>query len=322
MASYTIGANFSGGKGVAAAWVYPVSSQTTTGTGHTSSDPLDLDAGDTLTIEIGSSSGPGTAVISGFSIFTDNSNATVGGGNSITRTVASGGTTADTLTITKTTTTGSSASDDFFLERQGPQPPVMDIANHFNQQESTTVTVQVDLTSTGSGGTLKYAAGTSATTPPSTGWQTSNQFTQNRETTKYYWASQDEDTAGQFSTSSKVEVAADPILTSMPAASSATHGMIVNNSAGRLAFSTRRRSLVLQYTNTYTLGAGASTTISNIDGANDKDLVLVFIEGISNYATTGTGNAVKVSGRTSSSITITNSGNQSKSFRVKVVRVT
>ena len=204
----------------------------------------------------------------------------------------------------------------------GLTAPAIDYASHFNQQNSTTVTVQVNLNSNGTGGTLKYAAGTSASTPPSSGWQTSSTFTQNRGTTKYYWASQDENASGSFSSSSKAEVAADPILTSMPSTAAAPYGMLVFNDQNRLAFSTRRRTMVLQYTNTYTLAAGANTTISNIDGASDKDKVAVLIEGISNYSHTGTGNAVKISSRTSNSITITNSGSQSKSFRVKVLRVT
>lgn len=199
MASYTIGANFEGGKGLSAAWVYPVSSQTTTGTGHTSSNPLELEIGDTLTIEIGSSSGPGTAVISGFSIFTDNSDATVGASSSITRTVASGGTTADTLTITKTSTT-SSTSDDFFLERQALNNTPIISSVGITGGATSNMTATVNLSYSGVTGTLEYAQ-TTTNSLPSTGWQTSNQFTHPRPpaagpapSTRYYWASRNRNT--------------------------------------------------------------------------------------------------------------------------------
>lgn len=316
MANYTIGANFQGGKGLSAAWVYPVSSQTTTGTGHTSSNPLELEVGDTLTIEIGSSSGPGTAVLSGFSIFTDNSDATVGGGSSITRTVASGGITADTLTITKTTTTGSSASDDFFLERQGPQPPVIEYVYH-TDGNTNTPSVFVILDSQGSGGTLKYAQSTTNSVP-STGWQTSSGFTQTRGTTRYYWASQNEGTAG-FSTSEELLIpSANPNLTSFP---SSTYGLAVFNSDGNPMYTNRRRSVVLVYSNSITLSAGATTTISNIEGADDIDQTFVSITGVNSYYSSGTGGEVDISSRTSTSVTIRNTDTvTTRTVKVQIFR--
>ena len=64
---------------------------------------------------------------------------------------------------------------------------------------SPNVTATVNLSSNGSGGTLEYARGTHPTTPPSTGWQTSNQFTHARGDAWYYFASQDRNNSG-FST--------------------------------------------------------------------------------------------------------------------------
>ena len=322
MANYNVFIEQEGGPKTNPVCIVEYPENTTTGTGHTSGSPLELEQGDTLTFDLADTSiGPGGVTISGFSVFTDNSNIIVTNiSGALVKTVATGGVTTNTLTFTKSSN-NTTATDNLFVKRIGDTPPVMDIANHFNNQAAS-VTVQVDLTSNGSGGTLKYAAGDSASTPPSTGWQTSNQFTQARETTKYYWASQDEDTAGKFSSSSKVEVAANPVLTAMPSASAAQYGIQVYNDQNRLAFSSRRRTLVLQYTNTYTLAAGANTTISNVANANDKDQVAIFIEGIGNYSHTGTGNAVKISARTSNSVTITNSGSESKTFRVKIMRVT
>lgn len=77
-------------------------------------------------------------------------------------------------------------------------PPVISSVVH-NNAYSANVTTTVNLSSNGSGGTLKYAQ-TTTNSVPSSGWQTSNQFTAGhpRNTTRYYWASQDEDTAGAF----------------------------------------------------------------------------------------------------------------------------
>ena len=317
MASYTIGANYQGGKGLSAAWVYPVSSQTTTGTGHSSSTPLELDAGDTVTIEIGSSSGPGSATISGFSIFTDNSDLVVGAGGSYTRTVASGGATTDTLTITKTIVGGSSASDDFFLERTSPYTaPVIEYVYH-TDGDTTTPSVFVILDSQGSGGTLKYAQSTSNSVP-STGWQTNSGFTQTRGTTRYYWASQNEGTDG-FSTSEELIIpSANPNLSSFP---SSTYGLSVFNSNGNPMYTTRRRSVVLVYSNSITLSAGGTTTISNIDGADDIDQTFVAITGINSYYSTGTGGEVDISNRTSTSVTIRNTDTvSSRTVKVQIFR--
>lgn len=62
-----------------------------------------------------------------------------------------------------------------------------------------TFSVTVDLSSLGTGpaNSLKFAQSTNAVVP-STGWQSSNEFTQSRNTTRYYWASRDENAAGSF----------------------------------------------------------------------------------------------------------------------------
>ena len=69
---------------------------------------------------------------------------------------------------------------------------------------SPTATVTVTLSSNGSGGVLKYAQGDTSTPPQpqdssgSSSWQTSNQFTQTEDTTKYYFVSQAENFSGAF----------------------------------------------------------------------------------------------------------------------------
>ena len=61
-----------------------------------------------------------------------------------------------------------------------------------NNAASSSVTTTVNLSSTGSGGTLQYIKTNSSATPAynDSGWQTSNIFTQARDTNFFYWAQQ------------------------------------------------------------------------------------------------------------------------------------
>lgn len=82
-------------------------------------------------------------------------------------------------------------------------PTISSVTN--NNASAANVTTTVNLSSNGSGGTLKYAQTTSNSVPAS-GWQTGNTFSHPRGTTRYYWASQDEDTSGAFDDSGGVSV--------------------------------------------------------------------------------------------------------------------
>ena len=83
--------------------------------------------------------------------------------------------------------------------------PVISSVTHNNASNST-VTATVNLSSNGSGGTLKYAQSASNSVPTS-GWQTSSQFSHTRGTTRYYWASQATNTSGAYSSSVSLYVA-------------------------------------------------------------------------------------------------------------------
>jgi len=75
-----------------------------------------------------------------------------------------------------------------------------------NDAASANVTATVNLSSSGSGGTLKYAQVNSSGAPPSSGWQTSNTFSHPRGQTRYYWASRDENTSGTYGGSVSLSV--------------------------------------------------------------------------------------------------------------------
>jgi hypothetical protein len=71
---------------------------------------------------------------------------------------------------------------------------------------SSTVGVTVSVTSNGSGGNLEFAQ-TTTNSVPATGWQSSSSFNQPNNSTRYYWASQDQDTSGTFASSVTFTVA-------------------------------------------------------------------------------------------------------------------
>ena len=303
MATYTVYIAFTAGKGSSARFRYPTTSGTT-GVGHSSSNPLQLNAGDNVKfVEVSGSGGGGT--VSGLDLFTNNANFSYSGGDGIgeiaDRTVASGTTPSSVDTITVTPAIGSDGDNFYFQRTSSFGSPVIDYVYH-TDGNTTTPSVFVILDDQGSGGTLKYAQSTTNSVP-STGWQTASGFTQTRGTTRYYWASQNEGTEG-FSTSKELIIpSANPNLTSFP---SSTYGLAVFNSNGNPMYTTRRRSVVLVYSNSITLSAGATTTISNIDGADDIDQTFVSITGVNSYYSTGTGGEVDISSRTSTSVTIRN----------------
>ena len=88
-------------------------------------------------------------------------------------------------------------------------PPVISSVTHNNVSNST-VTATVNLSSTGSNGTLQYAQ-TTSNSVPSSGWQTGSTFSHPRGTTRYYWASQATNTSGAYSSS--VSLYVQPLAT-------------------------------------------------------------------------------------------------------------
>ena len=82
--------------------------------------------------------------------------------------------------------------------------PSINYVQH-NNAAAANVTTAINLTSSGSGGTLKYAQ-TSSNSVPASGWQTSTSFSHPRGTTRYYWASQDEDTSGAYGSSASLAI--------------------------------------------------------------------------------------------------------------------
>ena len=173
MANYNVTLNAGIGKGSFAIWEYNGS---TSGVGHTSSNPLDVNGGDTVTFIAGS--GSGAKLIQGLAIFTDNTNISIAaGGANVVRTVASGSLVVDTIIGYNG---GQSVSDNFFLERQASTTTTAPTASSvtFNNPASANTTATVNLSATGSGGTLQYACEVGDTTPDN--WQSGSTFTISR----------------------------------------------------------------------------------------------------------------------------------------------
>lgn len=94
---------------------------------------------------------------------------------------------------------GTTAGVDILVTWEGTPAITAPVINNVtdNNASASSVTATVNLTSNGSGGTLEYAQ-TTTTAVPTTGWQASSSFSHPRGTTRYYWASQDQDTSGAY----------------------------------------------------------------------------------------------------------------------------
>ena len=174
MANYNIYIDQTGGPKTFPTIEIEYPENTVTGVGHTSGNPLDLEIGDTLTFQnADTSTGAGTTVISSLGIFTDNSDI-----NLLTNTastfqviVASGGTTADTITFNKTTAAGTATEQFFYVERQAASSIVSPTSTNVTTetQAINTATVAYDVTfnlsNAGSGGTYEYAIEQGDSTP-------------------------------------------------------------------------------------------------------------------------------------------------------------
>lgn len=125
----------------------------------------------------------------------------------------------------------------FTVTRQTAPPvaPVISSVTH-NNAAASSVTATVNLSSTGSNGTLEYAQSTS-TSVPSTGWQSSASFSHPRGTTRYYWASRNRNSSGISSRASLSVgyLAADPsvVATSSTIAFAATSATTTVNGLDR-----------------------------------------------------------------------------------------
>lgn len=92
---------------------------------------------------------------------------------------------------------GTTAYDPLRIRTEIISPPVISSVTN-NDPDSVNVTATVNLSSSGSGGTLRYAQST-GTTIPAAGWQTSASFSHPRGTTRYYWASRAQSSPGGVS---------------------------------------------------------------------------------------------------------------------------
>jgi hypothetical protein len=141
----------------------------------------------TITVSIGNKA-------TGHDYYVDGSG--IGSATSISRTLASaaGSQATYVLTVVRPTTYGGNGSvvsdGSVTVTRQadsGSAPVLSSVTNNNESQPIPTATV--NLSSSGSGGTLAYAQ-TSSNSAPSSGWQPGSTFSHARPTTKYYWARQ------------------------------------------------------------------------------------------------------------------------------------
>ena len=200
MANFTLQLSVGVTKGAGASWFYVQNS-----VGHSYGNPVDVEIGDTVTFTRGTSSN-GTGYVKLLSIFTNNADITLtASAPTVVRTIATGGTTLDS--VRGEGTVASHGTDDFFLERQAAQTIVAPAINYVqhNNAAAANVTAAINLSSSGSGGTLQYAQSTSNSVP-SSGWQSSTSFAHPRGTTRYYWASRSQNSSGTYGSSASLAV--------------------------------------------------------------------------------------------------------------------
>jgi hypothetical protein len=200
MANFTLQLSVGVTKGAGASWFYVQNS-----VGHSSGNPVDVEIGDTVTFTRGTSSN-GTGYVKLLSIFTNNADITLtASAPTVVRTIATGGTTLDS--IRGEGIVASHGTDDFFLERQAAQTIVAPAINYVqhNNAAAANVTAAINLSSSGSGGTLQYAQSTSNSVP-SSGWQSSTSFAHPRGNTRYYWASRSQNSSGTYGSSASLAV--------------------------------------------------------------------------------------------------------------------
>ena len=171
MANFTVTLRVGVAKGAAAQW--------TTGIGGLSSgDPIDVQIGDTVTFTRDAANSNGTAKVRLLNIFTSNADIDLTAASpTVVRTVASGGTTLDSISGRNQ---GESVTDDLFIERQAAVTVSAPTASSvtFNNPASANTTATVNLSASGSGGTLEYALSLTDSTPDN--WQSGSTFTVSR----------------------------------------------------------------------------------------------------------------------------------------------
>ena len=166
-----------------------VSPGSTTGSLGSSSNPLEVSVGDTVRFRTSNTSGADSdPTISVLNIFTDNADIDLPQSGAYTdRVVGNGENVTDTFSFSVSDAYGSSSRNQYF-ERVGGITAPSGISVASDNAAAASVTATVSLTSNGSGGTLEYLQRDNGTLSAD-GWQTSNTFSQARNTTKYYWAS-------------------------------------------------------------------------------------------------------------------------------------
>ncbi len=166
-----------------------VDTGSTTGSVTSSTNPLEVSVGDDVIWK--RSHGLNTVTVSGINVFTDNSNISVTQAG-VTRTLSNGANGDDQMVVL-VSAGGGNDSDYYYIERVGGIDPPSGLSAGLGGNESQTETVTLSQSTAGSGGTLEYLQ-RSVTSMASSGWQTSNQFSQTRNTTRYYWVSRNRNT--------------------------------------------------------------------------------------------------------------------------------
>ena len=191
--TFTIRINYIPGEPGEAPFIQPptvtVDVGSITGSVTSSSNPLEVSVGDDVIWK--QDSGEDAVKITSLNDFTNNTDITLTTTTGVTRTLANGVNSTDVIDIEVDAGGDGSDTAAYRIERVGGITSPSGLSASLNGTESQTETVTLSLSTQGSGGTLEYIQRTTASLlgAPASAWQTSAQFTQTRNTTRYYYAS-------------------------------------------------------------------------------------------------------------------------------------
>lgn len=231
-----------------------------TGSVTSSSNPLEVSVGDDVIWK--KNLVQNTVTVGAINNFTSTSNiaVTVGG---VTRTLANGTNNTDAMTVTVDGGGNGSASDTYYIERVGGIDPPSGLSSSLSGNESQTETVSLSLSTSGSNGTLEYLQRT-VTSMSSTGWQTSNQFSQPRNTTRYYYASRNRN-SGSFT---------GPLTVTVNYLGAVTTGYSFDTASGNIGYGDGAPAIsftAAQANHTVAVFEGSTARSSGVTGTTDHN---------------------------------------------------
>ena len=235
-----------------------------TGSVTSSSGPLEVSVGDDVIWKSGN--GQDAVKITSLNDFTNNTDITLTTTTGVTRTLANGVNGTDVIDIEVDAGSDGSATTAYRIKRVGGITSPSGLSSSLSGTESQTETVTLSLSTSGSGGTLEYIQRTTASLlgAPASDWQTSAQFTQPRNTTRYYYASRN-----------RLDGASTSVLTvTVNYLGAVTTGYSFDTASGNIGYGDGAPAIsftAAQANHTVAIFEGSTARSSGVTGATDHN---------------------------------------------------